>query len=638
MDIIDIILASALSPQGQVTTYAAKAAKAAQDATTAASQASSAVSNIDSITQQTVSNNELAAETIAALQEALDELENSGVNIEAVDAEVKKLTHDIITSTASNYILKTLTTNYPDNTTDDDEVIKLYTSAGQNTDGTMTQKAISDAISAGGGSSSIHFDIDQEGHILIVDDNGNINPSMVSIDDLIEALMKTDSYHLKDAFGVEIDYTEKTFTRSNKAEIPSSAADFNNYSFLGGRMRCNVADDGTIRAFYGDASYRDDGSNGQVMVYQPKFYYQRGIVSSHEIANQGTAIDKEFLILSDKKQNNQFKLHPIFINEAGDEVEYVLLPAYEGSLYDASEDNYDRNGGATIDYNFDKLCSVATSKPIAGISGANLTIINAEQLARNRGYGWHITNMAAENVTQMLITAEFGTMNGQTAIERGIVDLSNIPGKNCSSITGSTSGLGNATGAAAETVNEISGAFTPYEIEGKRAISYRGVENPWGNLWTFVGGVCAVGDGNNLGGQIYMAKGYDYTISASDTTNYNAIPLNLPNSSGWIYRFGYCGPDYDWLYMPIECSSTNANSALPVGDKILVNSALNGIQTCILGGTAAAQENGGAFYYSFADIAIDSDGHATGANLMFIPPINSNYEANIAKWRTKMGV
>jgi hypothetical protein len=41
----------------------------------------------------------------------------------------------------------------------------------------------------------------------------------------------------------------------------------------GGRMRCNVTDDGTITAFYGDSNYADDGSNGQVMVYQPKFYY-----------------------------------------------------------------------------------------------------------------------------------------------------------------------------------------------------------------------------------------------------------------------------------------------------------------------------------------------------------------------------
>jgi hypothetical protein len=35
----------------------------------------------------------------------------------------------------------------------------------------------------------------------------------------------------------------------------------------GGRMRCNVTDNGTITAFYGDSNYKEDGSNGQVMVY-----------------------------------------------------------------------------------------------------------------------------------------------------------------------------------------------------------------------------------------------------------------------------------------------------------------------------------------------------------------------------------
>ena len=52
-------------------------------------------------------------------------------------------------------------------------------------------------------------------------------------------------------------------------------SDFNGYVMYGGRMRCNVSDNGEITAFYGDANYTEDGSNGQVMLYQPKFYYQR---------------------------------------------------------------------------------------------------------------------------------------------------------------------------------------------------------------------------------------------------------------------------------------------------------------------------------------------------------------------------
>jgi len=59
-----------------------------------------------------------------------------------------------------------------------------------------------------------------------------------------------------------------------------STEEINKLPMFGGRKRCNVADDGTITAFYGESNYREDGSNGQVMVYQPKFYYRRVITKS----------------------------------------------------------------------------------------------------------------------------------------------------------------------------------------------------------------------------------------------------------------------------------------------------------------------------------------------------------------------
>ena len=50
----------------------------------------------------------------------------------------------------------------------------------------------------------------------------------------------------------------------------------------GGRTRCLVDNNGNIAAFYGDVGYTDNPSNGyQVMVYQPKFYYSRVLVSTN---------------------------------------------------------------------------------------------------------------------------------------------------------------------------------------------------------------------------------------------------------------------------------------------------------------------------------------------------------------------
>ena len=76
--------------------------------------------------------------------------------------------------------------------------------------------------------------------------------------------------------------------------------DFNKFAMYGGRTRCNVSDDGTITAFYGQSNYKEDGSNGQVMIYQPKFYYKRYIHTSEDLF-RGKIVRAETLILSPTK-------------------------------------------------------------------------------------------------------------------------------------------------------------------------------------------------------------------------------------------------------------------------------------------------------------------------------------------------
>ena len=76
-----------------------------------------------------------------------------------------------------------------------------------------------------------------------------------------------------DIVGIQVDYKNKTFKRLAGAANLAKGSDFDKFTMFGGRKRCNVADDGSIVAWYGDADYKEDGSMGQVMVYQPKFYY-----------------------------------------------------------------------------------------------------------------------------------------------------------------------------------------------------------------------------------------------------------------------------------------------------------------------------------------------------------------------------
>jgi hypothetical protein len=74
--------------------------------------------------------------------------------------------------------------------------------------------------------------------------------------------------------GVEVDYANRTFTRLAGAVGKTPGADFDSILAFGGRRRCNLADNGTVNAYYGEPGYIEDGSNGQVMVEQPKFYYK----------------------------------------------------------------------------------------------------------------------------------------------------------------------------------------------------------------------------------------------------------------------------------------------------------------------------------------------------------------------------
>jgi hypothetical protein len=95
------------------------------------------------------------------------------------------------------------------------------------------------------------------------------------VDDLETAVAQIDvPYISDDIVGVEVDLENKTFTRISGAVGLSAGANFDKFNAFGGRRRCNLADDGTVNAYYGDAGYIEDGSNGQVMVEQPKFYYK----------------------------------------------------------------------------------------------------------------------------------------------------------------------------------------------------------------------------------------------------------------------------------------------------------------------------------------------------------------------------
>lgn len=424
-------------------------------------------------------------------------------------------------------------------------------------------------------------------------------------------------YTDEDIVGLCVNYENKTFKRLAGAVNLSQGADFNKFTMYGGRRRCNVLDDGTITAYYGDEGYTEDGSNGQVMVYQPAFYYKVVPLKLEKNSDSGIGyhLRKANYYVSAKPKTG-FKLHPAFYDENGNAIDYILFSADEGSMYDVSAKHYvNDNVDEFITYeDGDLLCSVAGKKPISGLRKGIGTKTNLELMAQNRGEGWHLETIKATSANQLLMMVELGIMSTQEGIGQGVVSITGNTAYNCSSLTGSTADLGNGSGQATSTVNEIGGTQIAYTESGKLAVSYRGMENPWGNISKHIQGVNIWGDGSMCGGQPYIADDFNFSES-KNTDNYKPVGFTLPNANGYIKAMGYGSEKYDWLFMPSEIGGT---SALPVGDYIYVASNLNGYRIAQQGGGCRSNDYAGAFY-QIANGTVGDRSRGAGGRLMYVP-------------------
>lgn len=421
----------------------------------------------------------------------------------------------------------------------------------------------------------------------------------------------------EDVLGITMDYKNKTCTRIAGAKNLTAGADFDKFSMYGGRKRCNVSDGGTINAYYGDEGYTEDGSNGQVMVYQPKFYY---LVCPLEYDRQETGygyhLRKANYYVSET-QRAGFKLHPAFYDKNGNEVDYILMSAYEGCIYDTSANAYLKNDEQVMDASKDKFSSIAGARPASGVS-QNLTRPNIEQMAKNRGECWHSLGIKTASMEQLLMIVEMGMMNLQTAIGQGVVNLPWTTGSDTTSsyagATGSTASLGNGTGRATKTTTYEGGKATDYTVDGKTSICYRGVENFWGNIWKFAYGInfyCEVGK-PFLG---YVCKDFNYAESKK-TDNYENIGFALPSENGYVSAMGY-STKYDWLFLPSE---VKGNSSLPVGDYYYQNNTWNGYRIALLGGYWNDGSFAGGFYWGLFD-GVGGRGRSVGGRLVYVPTV-----------------
>lgn len=437
-----------------------------------------------------------------------------------------------------------------------------------------------------------------------------------------------------DIVGIQVDYKNKTFKRLAGAANLTKGSDFDKFTMFGGRKRCNVADDGSIVAWYGDADYKEDGSMGQVMVYQPKFYYLVCPVEYDPIdTGIGYHLRKANYYVSEKPRAG-FRLHPAFYDASGNEIDYFLTSAYEGSIYDASASAYLLNDEQVMNTGEDKFSSIAGARPASG-SSQNLTRPNIEAMAQNRGTNWHGDLIKQVSAEQMLMIIEMGMMNLQTAIAQGVVSLPWTTGSDTTSsyaaATGSTASLGNGTGRAEKTTTYEGGVAKEYTVDGKTSVCWRGKENFWGNIWKFVYGINIWGNGKMGGGQPYICSDFSFAES-KNSGNYEPAGFTVTNANGYISAMGY-STACDWLFIASECLG---NSSLPVGDYTYITVNLNGYRIARLGGNWSSGGGAGGFYWALHD-GVGYRYRTVGGRLVYIPTRDSaTYTAAIEAWKQKM--
>lgn len=612
--------ATANTAKSQLTSATSTANTAKTNLTNATSTANTAKSNLETATSNanTAKTNAETAKTnldasIATANTAKSNLEtaigNANTAKSNLDTSTKtgqtaktNLETAISNATTAKSQLETVISNADSIKSDLSSVIVSANTAKSNLDSSVaTANGVYQSLQNENASASSNLE-------ELRSENFNSQEILAGVADLRAYLGLTDD----DILGLQVDYKNKTFTRIAGAVNLTAGADFDKFKMYGGRKRCNVSDDGTITAYYGDDNYAEDGSNGQVMVYQPKFYYLVCPVVYDPIdTGIGYHLRKANYYVSEKARAG-FRLHPAFYDANGNELDYILIGAYEGSIYDTSESAYLLLDEQVMTVGEDKFCSIAGVKPASGLT-QNLTRPNIETMAQNRGSNWHLENSKIASMEQLLCMIEMGTMNFQTAIGQGVVSISDNSSYNCASLTGSTASLGNGTGRATETINEKGGVQTTETADGKTSVSYRGVENDWGNIWKFIIDPNIWGNGAMGGGEPFYCDDFNFAENKK-TDNYKGAGFTVTNAGGYISAMGY-STACDWLFMASECLG---NSSLPVGDYHWVTQNLNGYRLALLGGRWAYGGNAGGFYWYLSD-GVGDRHRDVGGRLVYVP-------------------
>ena len=326
-----------------------------------------------------------------------------------------------------------------------------------------------------------------------------------------------------------------------------------------------------VTAWYGEANFKFDGSNGEVLTYIPGFYYKREVVDGVEY-QYISKYEQEGYSYSEPFSVGRYKM------SGGEDAHHTSTGG--GS----STSNKNSNGyielmntiapGGTIE-------NVFTGKSISGAyPSVHANLPTFRESASKLGTDFSILDYHYY-VLQMLYLVEYADYDSQAKLGKGVTE------NDGAIIMGGTDSLGMKSGCL---VND-----------GAHSVIYRGIEDIYGNTSDFLDGI------NIKNYQAYI--NYDFTTYKSYVFDGNYKALGYVNKSfgdnggsGWITKLGY-DSNNPLIGLPTEIDTTNTDQYTPSGIKDTYVATL-GDKILVVGGAYNYSNNAGLWLFG---ASVDSD-------------------------------
>ena len=216
-----------------------------------------------------------------------------------------------------------------------------------------------------------------------------------------------------------------------------------------------------------------------------------------------------------------------------------------------------------------------------------MTRATARTNSRKKGSKWQQYDYASWCAVWLLYLVEYANWDSQSKIGNGIVGNSSLQK------TGTTDGMTYHTGTVAS-------ARTGYG-----GVQYRGIENPWGNVYEWIDGI------NFSNRAAYICT--DPSKYADDTsTNYTSAGLSLPSNNGFIAALGNCAA-LPWAFIP---TASGGSQTTYVPDR--VNSHSGWCVLCVGGCYSSTAGNCGLFFFIGSNDSSNAYSYI-GARLLYVP-------------------